>query len=71
MCDKSGKKEEQEMATETLCKHYTINEEEANLILNTKPIKIKESGIFNDLNLSKRERLAHAASILNSRKKCR
>lgn len=44
----------------------TINQEQANKILITKPIKIKESGVFNDIHLSREERVEHARKILDS-----
>lgn len=43
----------------------TLNEEECKLILNTPPIEIKESGVFNDIHLSKEERVEHARRILD------
>lgn len=64
----SDDKEEKEMATEVLEQYFTLNEEEANKILKTPRTIIKENNIFNDIHLTKKERIAHAANILSSRK---
>ena len=46
--------------------NFTINEHQANLILNTPRTIIKETNVFSDLKLSKPERLANARRILES-----
>ncbi|WP_158701661.1 hypothetical protein [Lentibacillus sp. Marseille-P4043] len=56
------------MATKALETNYTLNEYEAKEILMTPRKLIKESHIFNDINLSREEKIKHAASILKSRR---
>lgn len=43
---------------------WTLNEEQINKIIETKPRKIPESTVFNDLSLPKEERIKHASMIL-------
>lgn len=43
---------------------WTLNEEQVKLILNTKPVQIKESDVFSDIHLSQEERRKHASAIL-------
>jgi hypothetical protein len=64
------KKEEVEMATETINNRFTLNEEESKKIIASPRTKIKESNVLNDIKLNKSERIANASRILNSRK-CR
>jgi len=61
-------KEEDDMATFTLDATYTLNESEAKMIAETPRRKVVETGIFNDLDLSKSDRIKRAASILDSRR---
>jgi hypothetical protein len=65
LCDNE---EEKKLATHALDTTYTLNEREAKKILETPRKRISESNIFNDLKLSRTERIQHAANILNSRK---
>ena len=55
------------MATELLERSYTINEEEANIILSTPPKRLNNNKVFNDIHLSSEQKIAHARNILNSR----
>jgi hypothetical protein len=66
--DKKNNREEKDMATETLKRNYTLNEHEAQKILSTPRTIIKQSNVFNDIHLSKKERVAYAKNILKSRK---
>ncbi|MED3792415.1 hypothetical protein P4571_08160 [Niallia alba] len=50
-------------------KKYTLNESEAKMIAETPRRKVVKTGIFNDLDLTKSDRIKRAASILDSRKK--
>lgn len=62
------KQEGKEMATSTLYKKFSLNEEEVQKLIST-PIKtIKESYIFNDIELNEKDRVAHATKIMASRK---
>lgn len=65
LCDD---KEEDELATQVLETQYTLNEQEAIQILETPLKSITETNVFNDINLSRADRIKHAANILNSRK---
>ncbi|MEK5107206.1 hypothetical protein MHI57_10680 [Cytobacillus sp. FSL K6-0129] len=56
------------MATQVLETQYTLNEQEAIQILETPLKSITETNVFNDINLSRADRIKHAANILNSRK---
>lgn len=47
---------------------WTLNDEQVKEIFNSKPVKISESNVFNDLTLSIEERIKHAKTILESRK---
>lgn len=60
--------EEKDMATKALDTNFTLNESEAIEILRAPRRTIKESTIFNDLKLSREEKVKHASKILNSRK---
>lgn len=64
MCNK----EDIEMASEIIYRPFSLNEEACKKMISSSRTKIKESNVFNDLNLNKSERIAHAARILNSRK---
>ena len=63
-----GNREDFEMATETIYERFTLNEEDSRKIISSPRIKIKESNVLNDIKLTREERLANAARILNSRK---
>lgn len=56
------------MATYVLDATYTLNESEAKMILETPRRKVVETGVLNDLTLSKSDRIKRAADILNSRR---
>lgn len=43
---------------------WTLNEEQVKKIVETEPIKVPESKVFNDIHLSKEERIKHAKEIL-------
>lgn len=62
------KGDEKDMATETILKPFYLDEEMAKKIISAPRTVIKESGVYNDLKVSKSERLANAKRILNSRK---
>jgi hypothetical protein len=47
---------------------YKINEDQVNQILNTEPVKIKETDVVNDILLTEQERIYQARKILDSRK---
>jgi hypothetical protein len=47
---------------------WTLNEEQAKKIVESEPIKITESEVFNDLTLPKKERIKNAQKIIKSRK---
>lgn len=47
-------------------KKYILTEEMVQKIIDTPPIEIMESGIRNDLFLSKAERVKHAEKILEN-----
>jgi hypothetical protein len=66
MCE--NKKEEKDMATKALDTNFTLNESEAMEIIRAPRRMIKESKIFNDIKLSRDEKIKHASNILNSRK---
>ena len=51
-----------------LTKRFVLNEHEIAQILDTTSKNIKQSNTFNDLQLTKGERIAHASSILKSNK---
>ena len=51
-----------------LTNRFVLNEHEIAQILDTPSKKIKQSNTFNDLQLTKEERIAHASSILKSNK---
>lgn len=57
-----------EMATETIFQRFTLDENESRKILSTPRTRINETNVFNDIKLSKKERMANAKRILNSRK---
>lgn len=62
------KQEGKEMATSTLYKKFSLNEEDVQKLIST-PIKtIKESNVFNDIKLNEKDRVAHATKIMASRK---
>jgi hypothetical protein len=61
-------REDFEMATETIYERFTLNEEDSRKIISSPRTKIKESNVLNDIKLTREERLANAARILNSRK---
>jgi len=63
-------KEDVEMATitDTMYDRFTLNEEEVDRIIATPRTEIPEVNVFNDIMLSKKERIAHAANILKKRK---
>ena len=65
------KKEDVEMATETIFKPFVLDEDAIRKIISSPRTKIKESGIYNDLKVSESERLENAKRILNSRRKCK
>lgn len=46
---------------------YTLNESEAKMIAETPRRKVVETGIFNDLDLSKSDRIKRATEILKNR----
>lgn len=48
---------------------WTINEEQANLILETDTVAITKSSIFNDIDLTEEERMKRAAKILEKWRK--
>ncbi len=56
------------MSNTFLTKKFVFNEDEIAQILNTPRKKFKQSNTFNDLQLTKEERIAHASSILKSNK---
>ena len=56
------------MSNTFLTKKFVLNEDEIAQILNTPSKKIKQCNTFNDLQLTKRERIAHASSILKLNK---
>ncbi|MGN8845218.1 hypothetical protein ACTNDN_20660 [Niallia sp. HCP3S3_B10] len=56
------------MATFTLDATYTLNESEAKMLAETPRRKVVDTGIFNDLNLTKSDRIKRAANILDSRR---
>ncbi|WP_142383385.1 hypothetical protein [Bacillus sp. V3-13] len=58
------------MATSTLYERFTLNESEVKQIISTPRTQITEINVFNDVKLTKEERVAHSANILKSRK-CR
>jgi hypothetical protein len=47
---------------------YKINEDQANQILNTEPIKLKKTDVTNDILLTEQERVYQARKILDNRK---
>ncbi|HHW37974.1 MAG TPA: hypothetical protein GXX18_12135 [Bacillales bacterium] len=57
-----------EMATETIYERFTIDENESRKIISTPRTKINETNVFNDIKLNRKERMANARRILNSRK---
>lgn len=61
-------KEENEMVFLAMNEQYILDEQAARRIISTSPIKLPKSNEFNDLYLSDKERIAHAANILKSRK---
>lgn len=64
MCEE----EEMDMATTAITGKFVLNEDEVTQILETPRKKIRQTNAFNDLNLTKDERIAHAANILKSNK---
>ncbi|MFK4388807.1 hypothetical protein ABH916_000735 [Peribacillus frigoritolerans] len=56
------------MATTTMDERFTLNEKELDQIIATPRTVIPEVNVFNDIMLSKKERIAHAANILKRRK---
>ncbi|WP_243290350.1 hypothetical protein [Bacillus sp. FJAT-47783] len=56
------------MATVTSQDRFVINESSAQKILSTPRTVIKESNVFNDIKMNNKERIAHAANVLKSRK---
>jgi hypothetical protein len=60
--------EGKDMATKAFATDLTLNESEAVKILKTPRRSIKETDVFNDINLSHEEKIKHATNILNSRK---
>ena len=68
MCVCESEEDEKDMATKTLDTKFTLNESEAMEILKTSRRVIKESNIFNDIKLSRTEKVKHASDILESRK---
>ncbi|MBN8208927.1 hypothetical protein JI666_09235 [Bacillus sp. NTK071] len=56
------------MATIAITRKFVLNEEEVTQILATPRKEIRQTNAFNDLNLSKDERVTHAANILKSNK---
>jgi hypothetical protein len=64
------KKEDVEMATETIFKPFTLDEKASKKIISSPRTKIRQTNVFNDIKLNKTERIANAARILHSRK-CR
>ncbi len=65
MKEKEGK---EDMAVHELAKKYTLNEEEANIIISTPPKKIKQTKVPSDIFMSKNQRISQAANILKSKK---
>ncbi|MCM3732745.1 hypothetical protein M3196_13910 [Fictibacillus nanhaiensis] len=63
--DKGG---DDEMATSTLYEKFTLTEATANKILETSRTILPEINVFNDIKLNEKDRIAHAANILKSRK---
>ena len=61
-------KEEDEMAVLAMNEQFILDEQAARRIISTSPSKLPKSNEFNDLYLSDKERIAHAANILKSRK---
>lgn len=57
-----------EMATETIYERFTIDENESRKIISTPSTKINETNVFNDTKLNRKERMANARRIINSRK---
>ncbi|WP_230129808.1 hypothetical protein [Bacillus sp. CECT 9360] len=55
-------------STDKLYERFTLNEDEVDKIIATPRTKIPEVNVFNDIMLSKKERIAHAANILKRRK---
>ncbi len=62
------RKGEKEVATVTSQDRFVINESSAQKILSTPRTVIKESNVFNDIKMNNKERIAHAANVLKSRK---
>ncbi|WP_404430730.1 hypothetical protein [Sutcliffiella horikoshii] len=60
--------EEKDVASSTINKRFTVSESEVQKILSTPSTKLPTNTTFNDLQLTKEERIAHASTILNSRK---
>ncbi|WP_071392746.1 hypothetical protein [Bacillus tuaregi] len=66
MCNKG---EDKEMATSTLFDTFVLNQEAAEMIASTPRKKLTEVNVFDDTKLSDKERVAHAASILEAWKR--
>ena len=47
---------------------WTLNDEEVSQIINTPKAELEEIEVFNDINLTKSERVHYAAKIIESRK---
>ncbi|HHW36801.1 MAG TPA: hypothetical protein GXX18_06110 [Bacillales bacterium] len=57
-----------EMATKTVYERYTIDGKETRKIISAPRTKINETNVFNDIKLNRKEKIANARRILNSRK---
>ncbi|MDW0113122.1 hypothetical protein QT711_07980 [Sporosarcina saromensis] len=56
------------MATETIFQRFTLDEEASRKIITTPRTQIRHTNTFNDIKLTKSERIANVAKILNYRK---
>jgi hypothetical protein len=62
------RKGEKNMATSTIHERFTLDEASAQKIISTPRTVLRETNVFNDIKLNTKERIAHAAKILKSRK---
>ncbi|WLR52013.1 hypothetical protein LC040_03620 [Bacillus tianshenii] len=56
------------MATESINKKFSLDHDMAKQIIRSKPTKIIPTNTFNDIKLSKEERISKAKGILKSKR---
>lgn len=61
-------KEEKDMVQITLDEKFIIDEESAQRLIKSSPVKVKETNIMHDINLKPKERMARAKDILESKR---